>query len=203
MIIALLPFPVATNSTAASILARSSPGSKLPSSIYFLASSIVISDSGISSGLPLCTIRLSLLVRNIISSAPSISPSLAAVKSFSMMALAPFKAVPCCITGIPPPPQAITTWSASERVLIASISYMSMGLGEGITLLNPFSSSTTKLPLFISASASSRFIYLPITLVGLVNALSNGSTLTCVIMVHTVLYIPLLSSSSLILFCKS
>jgi G3E family GTPase len=51
-----------------------------------------------------------------------------------------------------------------------------------------------------SASASSFVIYLPITLVGLLNARSKGSTLTCVIIVDTVLYMPLLRSSVLMAF---
>ena len=65
---------------------------------------------------------------------------------------------------------------------------MSIGSGAAIILLNlPGSSSTTWLPFSSSASASSFDINLPMILEGSLNAASNGSTRTCVMIVETVL----------------
>ena len=83
----------------------------------------------------------------------SASKSLANValaKSLSITALAPLKWFPSLITGIPPPPQAITTLPESAKLLIVSISTILFGFGEATTLLYPLpASSTTLIPFLL------------------------------------------------------
>ena len=61
------------------------------------------------------------------------------------------------MTGIPPPPQAITITSFKTNSLITFFSKISIGLGDGTTLLYPLPASSTKIKPFSLAilSASS------------------------------------------------
>lgn len=62
------------------------------------------------------------------------APNNALVLSLSMTASIPLK-LSCCsrMTGIPPPPAAMTSVSFSTRVLILSSSIIDIGCGDGTT----------------------------------------------------------------------
>ena len=107
----------------------------------------------------------------------------------------------CCslITGIPPPPAAITSVSFLISVLILSNSIIEMGCGEGTTRLYPLPASSTNINPFLF-----EFVQLllcckiTIGFEGLLNAGSFSSTSTCVTSVTTCLSIPIECNS----FCK-
>ena len=62
-------------------------------------------------------------------------------------------------TGIPPPPTVITVSPASTILLIASISTMCNGFGEGTTFLYPLPESSTKVnPFSLSNSSAFSFV---------------------------------------------
>ena len=82
------------------------------------------------------------LVRIIKRSASRSSANFPLIKSFSMTALAPLSSFPCCRTGIPPPPHAITICPAPTRARIASISIISFGVGEETMRRKPFPGSS-------------------------------------------------------------
>ena len=123
------------NDTAASTFGSIAPLEKCCSLIYFVASSTVMLSSFVSFGVPKLRQTFSTPVRSKSISASSYSARHALVTSFSITALAPLRRVPCCNTGIPPPPAAITTCPASIRVLMASSSYISIGRGAAMILL--------------------------------------------------------------------
>ena len=74
-------------------------------------------------------------VRMISVSAPTFFARRAAAASLSITAGTPARCLPFEITGIPPPPQQITTCPSSAIDLIAESSMISFGAGEATTLL--------------------------------------------------------------------
>ena len=74
-------------------------------------------------------------VRMISVSAPTFFARRAAAASLSITAGAPERCFPFDTTGIPPPPQQITTCPLSAIDLIADNSIISCGAGEATTLL--------------------------------------------------------------------
>lgn len=114
---AVRPSPDSANSTAACTFGSMEPGAKCPSSMYCFASSTEMSLSHISSGVPKRSATFSTAVRMIRKSAFNCCARRQLAKSLSITAPTPFKWFPRRITGIPPPPLAMTTSPASKRSL--------------------------------------------------------------------------------------
>lgn len=108
VMIALCSFDEDANETAASTFGSIPPSLNCLSAIYFVASSTDIVSRACSLSVPKLRATFSTPVRRRRTSAPSSSARQALVTSFSITALAPLSLVPCCKTGIPPPPAAIT-----------------------------------------------------------------------------------------------
>ena len=115
----------------------------------------------------------------------NIAPNNALVLSLSIASI-PLKPS-CCslITGIPPPPAAITSVSFFNKCFNTSNSIIEMGCGEGTTRLYPLPASSTNINPF-----SFEFVQLllcckiTIGFEGLLNAGSFSSTSTCVTSYH-------------------
>ena len=119
-------------------------------------------------------------------------------KSLSITAAVPLNwRSPRSITGMPPPPTAITITPVSTRALIGSNSTTSTGSGEATTRRQPRpASSTTSQPMSSARPwASAWSINPPIGLDGFLNAGSFRSTRTCVMTVATGLFTPRWRSS--------
>lgn len=114
---AVRPSPDSANSTAACTFGSMEPGAKCPSSMYCFASSTEMSLSHVSSGVPKRSATFSTAVRMIRKSAFNCCARRQLAKSLSITAPTPFKWFPRRITGIPPPPLAMTTSPASKRSL--------------------------------------------------------------------------------------
>ena len=114
---AVRPSPDSANSTAACTFGSMEPGAKCPSSMYCFASSTEMSLSHVSSGVPKRSATFSTAVRMIRKSAFNCCARIQLAKSLSITAPTPFKWFPRRITGIPPPPLAMTTSPASKRSL--------------------------------------------------------------------------------------
>ena len=94
---------------AASTFGFMVPSPNCPSSMYFFAWAVVIWSIGCSDAVPYSKQIFSTPVKMTSISASTASASFPAARSFSITAEAPFKRFSCASTGIPPPPQAMTT----------------------------------------------------------------------------------------------
>ncbi len=114
--------------------------------------------------------------------APSRRASTPAARSLSITASTLTARRPAPVTGMPPPPQAMTTWPAATRACIASSSTTLAGSGEGTTRRKPRPESgcTVHPRVAASRSASSRAKNGPIGLAGTLKAGSVELTVTWV-----------------------
>ena len=114
------PLPPRAKAIAASTFGSMEPAANSPAAMCACASSTVMCESSLSSALPKPMQTCSTAVRMSRQSAPTISASFAEAKSLSMTASTPVSApfVPR-VTGMPPPPQAMTTNSRSSSARIA------------------------------------------------------------------------------------
>ena len=134
----IIPFPsllYSQNSTQDSTLGSILPLANSPALIYFFASLI--------SRLRKLTWSIVLYFNETVSTVVNIRRASAfnflasklLERSLSITASTPTKVSPSRTTGIPPPPDAITILPWFNRSLIKSSSTISIGLGEGTTLL--------------------------------------------------------------------